>query len=102
MANRLGASGGHTLLACIGVYAFAWCVGFLVIIAPAGAGVRDPILLATLTPMVGFGAATAIMLVSRLITIIGDLVGAAVAGAFSARATANAPDASEAVDASAP
>ncbi len=83
MAVRLGAHGGHTLLASIGVYAFAWCVGFLVVIAPAGAGVRDPILLATLTPMVhSYDAALAITLVSRLVTILGDLIGAAAAGAF--------------------
>lgn len=96
MAVRLGATGGHTLLACIGVYAFAWCVGFLVVIAPAGAGVRDPILIATLTPMVGsLGAATAITLVSRLITIVGDLLGAAVAGAFGLRSAAAAAAAQE-------
>ncbi|MBR7833711.1 flippase-like domain-containing protein [Actinospica durhamensis] len=86
MAVRLGAHGGHTLLASIGVYAFAWCVGFLIVIAPAGAGVREPILVATLQPMVhSYTAALAITLVSRLVTILGDLIGAALAGAFGLR-----------------
>jgi uncharacterized membrane protein YbhN (UPF0104 family) len=88
MATRLGAHGPHVLLACVGAYAFAWCVGFLIVIAPAGAGVRDVILVATLVPMLhgDHGAALAIALVSRLVTIVGDLAGAAAAGAIGMRA----------------
>lgn len=97
MALRLGAHGGHVALASIGAYAFAWCVGFLFVLAPAGAGVREVILIATLTPLVGSAAsATAIALVSRLVTVLGDLVGAAAAGAFGLRSAAHAtaePDA---------
>ena len=94
MADRLGAHGGHTVLAAIGAYAFAWCVGFLIVLAPAGAGPRDLILIAELSPMLGGGAhgtaaATAIALVSRLVTILGDLAGAGVA-ALLTRGTAAA------------
>jgi len=91
MTARLGAHGGDTLLACVGAYAFAWSVGFLIILAPAGAGIRDVILIAELTSLagVGSGAATAIALVSRGVTILGDLAGAGVA-ALLARGTATA------------
>lgn len=90
MANRLGAHGGHVLLVSIGAYAFAWCVGFLIVVAPAGAGFRDAILVATLAPMLNgnHGEALAIAVVSRLVTIIADLLGAAAAGVFALRTTA--------------
>jgi uncharacterized membrane protein YbhN (UPF0104 family) len=68
-------------------------VGFLFVLAPAGAGVREVVLVATLTPMLGgdAGAATAIALVSRLVTVLADLIGAAAAGAFGLHAAKGAP-----------
>ena len=91
MTARLGVHGGDTLLAAVGAYAFAWCVGFLIVIAPAGAGIRDVILIAELTPLLhgNAGAATAIALVSRGVTILGDLAGAG-AAALLGRGTAAA------------
>ncbi|WP_169739983.1 lysylphosphatidylglycerol synthase transmembrane domain-containing protein [Actinospica robiniae] len=90
MATRLGANGGHVLLVSVGAYAFAWCVGFLIVIAPAGAGFRDAILVATLTPLLNgrTSEALAIAVVSRLVTIIADLLGAAAAGVFAVHAAA--------------
>ena len=84
LTARLGVHGGHALLAAVGAYAFAWSVGFLIVLAPAGAGVREVILIVELTPLLGGGthgtaAATAIALVSRGVTILGDLTGAGVA-----------------------
>lgn len=82
LTARLGAHGGDTLLAAIGAYALAWAVGFLIIFVPAGAGFREAILVATLTPFLGpagGAAALSIALVSRGVTILGDLIGAAVA-----------------------
>lgn len=76
MTARLGVHGPDTLLTCIGAYALAWCVGFLVVVAPAGAGARDVILFATLSPLLPTGAATAVVLVSRGVTTLADLVGA--------------------------
>src|SRR5258708_7322618 len=40
MAEKFGAPVGKTILVALGGYAFAWCVGFVIVIAPAGAGVR--------------------------------------------------------------
>jgi hypothetical protein len=98
MATRLGAHGGHVLLVSVGAYAFAWCVGFLIVVAPAGAGFRDAILVATLAPLLGgdHAAALAIAVLSRMVTIVGDLVVATAAGAFGMRSAARAVSAPDA------
>ena len=59
----------------------AWCAGFVFVIAPAGAGVRDPLLTASLTPVIGYGPALAVMLVSRAVNTISDLLVAGIAAA---------------------
>lgn len=80
LATRLGAPAGHTLPLAVGMFAFAWSVGFLIVFAPAGAGVRDVILIATLTPVLHSGAlATVVALVSRLLTVVADLLAAGLA-----------------------
>jgi glycosyltransferase 2 family protein len=84
LATRLGAAPGTAALLATGGFAFAWCVGFLVVLAPAGAGIRDVLLVAVLSPVLGTGAATAVALMSRIMTIVGDLAAAAGA-ALSAR-----------------
>lgn len=98
LATRLGAHGGHMLLTAIGAYALAWCLGFVIVFLPAGSGIREVILVATLGPLVvgGQPAAYAIALVSRLVTILGDLVGAGVAGLLGLRAPRPAPAAEDA------
>lgn len=85
LAVRLGAPLGSTLLLATGGYAFAWSVGFLVVFAPAGVGVREVLLVATLSPVVGTGGATAVALVSRALTTAGDLLTAAAAAASGRR-----------------
>jgi uncharacterized membrane protein YbhN (UPF0104 family) len=79
IAIRLGAPAGTGMLLAVGGYAFAWCAGFLVVFAPAGVGVREVFLVATLSPTLGVGGATAAALVSRALTTVGDLLSAAVA-----------------------
>ena len=79
LATRLGAPGGRTALLAVGGFAFAWSVGFLVVFAPAGAGVRDVLLVAILGPVLGVGSATAVALVSRALMTAGDLLTAALA-----------------------
>jgi glycosyltransferase 2 family protein len=80
LAVRLGAPVGRTFPVAVGAFAFAWAVGFLIVFAPAGAGVRELILVATLTPVLhSAGAATVVALASRLITVLADLLCAAVA-----------------------
>jgi uncharacterized membrane protein YbhN (UPF0104 family) len=79
LATRLGAPPGKAALVALGGFAFAWSIGILVVFAPAGAGVRDVVLLVCLSPVLGTADGTAVVLVSRLATTVGDLVSAAVA-----------------------
>ncbi|MEJ1156485.1 MULTISPECIES: lysylphosphatidylglycerol synthase domain-containing protein [Microbacterium] len=62
-----------TIAQCIGGYALAWTAGFLFIVAPAGAGVREVVLAASLAGTVDPGAAVAIVLVSRVLLTAVDL-----------------------------
>jgi uncharacterized membrane protein YbhN (UPF0104 family) len=82
LAIRLGAPDGRAALLSVGGFAFAWCVGFVVVFAPAGAGIREALLIATLSPMLDVGRATAVTLVSRLLMTAGDLITAGTAAAL--------------------
>jgi glycosyltransferase 2 family protein len=85
LVTALGAPAGKAALLSLGGFAFAWTVGFLFVIAPAGAGVRDVLLALTLGLVIGHGAALAIALVSRVLATIADLVTAGAAAAFTRR-----------------
>lgn len=82
LAVRLGAPAGQTFLLATGGFAFAWSVGFIFVLAPAGAGVRELILIAALTPVLDPGKATAVAVASRLVTIVADLVAAGIAASL--------------------
>jgi glycosyltransferase 2 family protein len=73
---------GMSLLLSVGGYAFAWSVGFLVVLAPGGLAVREVVLVTTLTPLVGAATATAVALVSRAVTTASDLICAGVSAAI--------------------
>jgi uncharacterized membrane protein YbhN (UPF0104 family) len=85
LADRLGLSGPSGLLLAIGAFAFAWCAGFLVILAPAGAGIRELVLIGLLAPVIHLGPATAVALVSRLLVTAADLLSAGTAAWFARR-----------------
>ena len=82
LAIRLGAPDGRAALLSVGGFAFAWCVGFVIVFAPAGAGFREALLIATLSPMLDLGRATAVTLVSRVLMTGGDLITAGTAAAL--------------------
>ena len=84
---RLGVSPGRAALLGIGGFAFAWTAGFLVVFAPAGAGIREAILVATLKTVLDTGNAVVIALVSRVLMSVADLLvaGLAVWAAWSLR-----------------
>jgi glycosyltransferase 2 family protein len=86
LAEKFGAPVGKTMLLALGGYAFAWCAGFVFVIAPAGGGVRDPLLFASLAPVIGSSPALAVMLVSRAVNTISDLLVAGMAAATRRRA----------------
>lgn len=73
LARMLGVGGLGILPRSIGAFAAAWCVGFLVVIAPAGGGAREAALIVLLGTGVGAARATVIAVVSRLLFTIGDL-----------------------------
>jgi hypothetical protein len=104
MTARFGVHGGGALLGCIGAYSLAWAVGFVIVLAPAGVGPRDIILIATLTSMLhgSHVEAVAIALVSRGVTMLVDLGGAGIAALLSRGAPVPPPaDANADLDADA-
>ncbi|MEV4511146.1 lysylphosphatidylglycerol synthase domain-containing protein [Dactylosporangium sp. NPDC049525] len=64
-----------------GGFAFAWCVGFLLVVAPAGAGARDLVLVALLATQTGAAGAAAVALLSRAVMTGADVVLAGAAAA---------------------
>jgi hypothetical protein len=81
LAEKFGAPVGRTILLAVGGYAFAWCVGFVVVIASAGAGIREVLIIAALSPVIGSPAALACALVSRAVNTVCDLICAGAAAA---------------------
>lgn len=74
VGERLGASGSGFFLTCVGAYALAWCVGFVIVIVPAGLGVREAALVFALRGALPTAAATALALTSRLVVTVVELV----------------------------
>ncbi len=73
LARSLDVSGAGLLVRSTGAYAAAWCIGFLVPVAPAGVGVREAALIFLLHTSMPTSAATVIALVSRLLFTLGDV-----------------------------
>lgn len=76
--------GPRELAAAIGGMGLAWAAGIAFLPAPAGAGVRDTILVLTLAPITGSSQALTIALASRLLLLLADVLLAA-AGAIARR-----------------
>jgi hypothetical protein len=73
-----------------GGFALAWTAGFvaaavLVVAAPAGLGVRELALYSVLAHVLSGGAATAVVVMSRIGQIVGDVIWAAAAALWSRR-----------------
>jgi hypothetical protein len=100
LARDLDPAGGPSYARSVGAFALAWTVGFLVVVLPAGAGVRDVALAVVLAPGFGgtaderLGAAAGVALVSRLVMTVADLVCAA-GGALAARRDGSARERGE-------
>lgn len=74
LAVALGADPLPTLPLAIGGFALAWCIGYLVIITPAGLGVREVALVAALSPALAPADALVLAIASRAIVTVADLV----------------------------
>jgi glycosyltransferase 2 family protein len=79
LARQLGVDGLGLLLLSTGAFAGAWSAGFLLVAAPAGAGVREGALILLLGAGIGRPQATVIAIVSRLLFLVADLAWAGVA-----------------------
>lgn len=85
MTRALGASGGSAFGAAVGGIGLAFAAGLLFIPAPAGAGLREAVLVATFADTIGTTNALAVALASRVLLVVADVL-LAVAG-FAARPT---------------
>jgi glycosyltransferase 2 family protein len=84
LVGAFGGLGPRELAASIGGMGLAWAAGIAFIPAPAGAGVRDTILVLTLSPIIGSSEALTVALASRLLLLLADVLLAAV-GALAQR-----------------
>lgn len=71
-ALEFPAPGLLPVVAATGVFAAAWSAGFLFLIAPAGAGAREVVLVAGLTTVTAPETAFTVTLISRLVLSIAD------------------------------
>jgi glycosyltransferase 2 family protein len=90
----LGVGAGHgldpDLPDAVGSFALAMTAGLLAVAAPSGLGVREAVLVASLSPYGGVGTALGVALVSRLILTVADVLAAGTA-AWSARGVRRLP-----------
>lgn len=73
------AAGGSGFFLATGAYALAFTGGFLVVIAPGGAGVREAALTVALGPVLPAGAPLVVALASRVVMTVADLAWAGAA-----------------------
>jgi hypothetical protein len=79
LATSVGGRALPALFPSIAAFTVASALGVLVVFAPAGAGVRDVLMVLILTPVTGAAAATAVAVLSRGILTVLDLAGGGVA-----------------------
>lgn len=72
LARSAGDSATGPLLST-GAFAVAWVTGFLAVAVPAGVGVRETVVVATLAPNLGVGEVLAVAVVSRSVFTLVDL-----------------------------
>jgi hypothetical protein len=73
LAGQLTDAGPLLLAHATGAFAAAWCAGFLLVVAPAGAGAREAALILLLGGVLTGPQATVVAVVSRLLFVVGDL-----------------------------
>lgn len=82
LAIDLGADPRRAFVAAVFGYPLAAAVGMLAVLLPAGAGVRELVLVLLLTGPLDRSAALAVALLSRFIVVIGDVLAAAIGAAY--------------------
>lgn len=84
----VGGEGWHLLPLAIGGYGLAAAVSLVVIPLPAGAGLREAILVLLLADEIGAAGATLVVILARLLLTVADVATAGVAAATRRRAPA--------------
>lgn len=84
LVRGLGQDAPGAVATAVGAFALAWVVGFVVVIAPAGAGPREAALVLALAPVLSTADALVVALVSRVLMVLGDGLVAAL-GALGSR-----------------
>jgi uncharacterized membrane protein YbhN (UPF0104 family) len=59
---------------CTAAFALGWIVGVVVVIAPAGVGAREAVLILALAPLLGVGPATTVSLLLRVCHTLADML----------------------------
>jgi len=80
LVRALGMADIAATPAAVGGMGLAWAAGLIFIPAPAGAGVRDAVIVAIFAPHIGTAPALAVALASRVLLLLADVV-LALAGA---------------------
>ncbi len=79
---------GHpqgSLLVSVGAYSLSWAVGFLAVFAPAGAGVREAVMVAVLGTRTTPATALTVALLCRALAVVADAAAGAAASALVGR-----------------
>ena len=85
LMRQLAGDRQGTLLVSVGAYSLSWSIGFLAVFAPAGAGVREAVMIAVLHTQTTTAIALTIALVSRALSVVSDAVTGAAASALVGR-----------------
>lgn len=70
----LGLTGWRGFVVATSGFAVAWVCGFLVVVAPAGVGIREAVLVAVLGPAIGAGGALAAGVASRFLLVVAEVL----------------------------
>ncbi len=85
LMRQLAGDRQGTLLVSVGAYSLSWAIGFLAVFAPAGAGVREAVMIAVLHTQTTAAIALTVALVSRAISVVSDALTGAAASALVGR-----------------
>jgi uncharacterized membrane protein YbhN (UPF0104 family) len=85
LMRELAGDSRGTLLVSVGGYALAWVAGFVAVFAPAGAGVREAVMVAVLSTRTTGAIALTVALVTRALGVVSDGMTGAVAAALIGR-----------------
>ncbi len=91
-ARALGATLDADLVVTL-IYAtcVSWIAGFVIIGLPGGLGVREAVFISMMTAPLGAGLAVSVAVISRVVSVAVDLLGAAISVPVSRTATGDRP-----------